>query len=270
MVVSGEGGAWGGGGPDPARSGRGLCGSDVDGWPDPRSVAPLPQTRAHLSNPRARPQAGGQTKKDRLVVQRSMGREQPVAYEITDIEPRHRQDWERVVAVLCSGKAWQFKKWPFRGASQGDLLDTFQRVCGFYLHYGDEAIEPAGEGLAERAWLGGDICWGTVSGEDICWGTVPGGPGHGPTPPAPPGRLPCGTRGRSGGLLRKKTTRCTPAAGGTDVGAQTPKPLLAVKTWKVKVFPLSRENRHRDVTVVQDMFKVLDAFLAARKSRLHY
>ncbi len=37
-----------------------------------------------------------------------------------DKEPTSRSDWERVVAVVCSGKAWQFKKWPFKvGAAAG-------------------------------------------------------------------------------------------------------------------------------------------------------
>lgn len=83
-------------------------------------------------------------KLDRIVVERSIGREEAVPYEVTDQEPKHRRDWDRVVAVFCSGKTWQFKKWPFPGASQGDLLDTFQRVLGIYLHFQDEQIDPTG------------------------------------------------------------------------------------------------------------------------------
>ncbi|KFM26620.1 Parafibromin [Auxenochlorella protothecoides] len=130
--------------------------------------------------------AEGVRKSDRLIISRTMGRAKPVAYEVTDQEPRHRRDWDRVVAVFCSGKAWQFKKWPFPGASSGDLLDTFQRMAGAYLHYQDEQIDPA------------------------------------------------------------------------------------VKAWKVKVYSLSREGRHRDIVIAQDFFKTLDAFLQAKKSTLAY
>lgn len=31
-----------------------------------------------------------------------------------DKEPRDKDGWGRVVAVVCLGKAWQFKKWPFK------------------------------------------------------------------------------------------------------------------------------------------------------------
>lgn len=65
-----------------------------------------------------------------------------VHYHVTDKEPKKPEDWERVVGVFCLGKPWQFKKFPFRGASSGDLVDTFQKVCGFYLHYTDEPLDP--------------------------------------------------------------------------------------------------------------------------------
>lgn len=101
-------------------------------------------------------QAEGVQKSDRLVISRTIGRAKSVAYEVTDQEPRHRRDWDRVVAVFCSGKAWQFKKWPFPGAASGDLLDTFQRMSGAYLHFNDEQIDPAGEegGLGRRLHQG--------------------------------------------------------------------------------------------------------------------
>lgn len=46
--------------------------------------------------------------------------------------------------------------------------------------------------------------------------------------------------------------------------------LLAVKGWNVRVVGLNREGRHRDVTVVQDFWSDLDAFLQSRKSSLLY
>jgi parafibromin len=71
---------------------------------------------------------------------RKIGRAKPVKYHITDKEPP-KEDWNRVVGVFCLGKPWQFKKFPFAGASNGDLVDTFQKVSGVYLHYSDEPID---------------------------------------------------------------------------------------------------------------------------------
>lgn len=48
-------------------------------------------------------------------------------------------EWERVVAVVCSGQEWQFKKWQIYNGSAQDL---FRKVQGFYFHYDDDA--PAG------------------------------------------------------------------------------------------------------------------------------
>ncbi|KAK2077895.1 hypothetical protein QBZ16_003763 [Prototheca wickerhamii] len=130
--------------------------------------------------------AEGVIKQDRIVIERTIGREKAVPYEVTDVEPTHRRDWDRVVAVFCSGKAWQFKKWPFRGAASGDLLDTFQRVLGVYLYFQDQTVEST------------------------------------------------------------------------------------VKQWKVKTYGLSRESRHRDRVVMQDILKSLDLFLESKRCTLAY
>ena len=52
----------------------------------------------------------------RQEVRRSIGKPagRPVKYWVTDREPTDKKDWGRVVAVFCLGKAWQFKKWPFK------------------------------------------------------------------------------------------------------------------------------------------------------------
>lgn len=90
----------------------------------------------------AEAQAQGVEKHSVLGVKRSVGRKEPVRYEITDKEPK-KEDWGRVAAVFCLGKPWQFKTWPFEGAKTGDLVATFQRVAGVYLHYADEPVDPA-------------------------------------------------------------------------------------------------------------------------------
>lgn len=46
------------------------------------------------------------------------------------------RDWDRVVAVVCSGQSWQFSNWPIN--SKG-VQDLFQNVQGFYFHYEDSA-----------------------------------------------------------------------------------------------------------------------------------
>ncbi|KDD72479.1 Cdc73 RNA pol II accessory factor, partial [Helicosporidium sp. ATCC 50920] len=84
----------------------------------------------------------GAPKPERMRVRRTVGRATPVEYTVTDREPRCKEEWERVVAVFCSGKVWQFKQWPYKGAAQGDMVETFHKVCGFYLHFHDEKVDP--------------------------------------------------------------------------------------------------------------------------------
>jgi hypothetical protein len=53
-------------------------------------------------------------KRDAMRIMRTIGRSAPVEYHVTDKEPTKKEDWARVVGVICLGKAWQFKKWPFK------------------------------------------------------------------------------------------------------------------------------------------------------------
>ena len=66
----------------------------------------------------------------------------PVKYHVTDRDPSRKEDWERLVSVCALGKAWQFKRWPYKGAGSGDMVDTFLKVAGVYFHYADEPIDP--------------------------------------------------------------------------------------------------------------------------------
>lgn len=43
-----------------------------------------------------------------------------------------------------------------------------------------------------------------------------------------------------------------------------------VKSWNVKILGLNRGSRHRDATVAQEFWRLLDAFLQARSSSLAY
>ncbi|KIY94217.1 putative Parafibromin [Monoraphidium neglectum] len=74
-----------------------------------------------------------------LTIKRTMLRDKPTPYVITDKAPaKGSSDWRRVVAVIVQGKAWQFKDFPFKGADTGNLVDTFHNVLGIYPHYADE------------------------------------------------------------------------------------------------------------------------------------
>ena len=67
--------------------------------------------------------AAGARKQSLEVVARSIGREPPVTYHVTDRAPdKASKDWERVVAVFVTGAAWQFKGWPFKARSLASWL----------------------------------------------------------------------------------------------------------------------------------------------------
>ena len=79
---------------------------------------------------------GKKSRGNTYIIRRKYKREKPVKYEVTDKPPPKKSgDWARVVAVVVSGAKWQFKEFPFRGADEGDLVDTFNRVRGFYAKY---------------------------------------------------------------------------------------------------------------------------------------
>lgn len=63
----------------------------------------------------------------------------PVQYKITE-KPVPKQDWYRVVAVIVMGKKWQFKDFPYNGVKDGNLVDLFSAMCGFYFHYSNDPI----------------------------------------------------------------------------------------------------------------------------------
>jgi len=48
---------------------------------------------------------------------------------------RHREDWERVVAVFATGAKWQFEKYPWKTPAQ-----IFDNICAFHVHFDDEPL----------------------------------------------------------------------------------------------------------------------------------
>ena len=64
----------------------------------------------------ARATQGGAPPAQPVTVARSSAADpkRQVKFEIVDQAPSMKSErWERVVAVVCSGKIWQFKEWPF-------------------------------------------------------------------------------------------------------------------------------------------------------------
>lgn len=56
--------------------------------------------------------AKGEAKEPKARIHRTIGRNRPIRYEITDRAPSDKAGWDRVVALFCLGKAWQFKSYP--------------------------------------------------------------------------------------------------------------------------------------------------------------
>mmetsp|Transcript_23541 Transcript_23541/g.56286 ORF Transcript_23541/g.56286 Transcript_23541/m.56286 type:complete len:264 (-) Transcript_23541:98-889(-) len=76
-----------------------------------------------------------------LSIKRTVDRKAPVEYHVTDkLPPKHSSEWQRVVAVFVHGVTWQFKDFPEKGASKGDLVDTFLKYLGVYIHYHNEEV----------------------------------------------------------------------------------------------------------------------------------
>eukprot|EP00249_Psilotum_nudum_P016057 c25638_g1_i2 orf=215-1624(+) len=78
-------------------------------------------------------------KPDLVTIQRKMGRDTPVKYEVRDkptvLSPK---DWDRVVAVFVLGKEWQFKDWPFKSH-----VEIFDKIMGIFLRFEDDSVESA-------------------------------------------------------------------------------------------------------------------------------
>ena len=61
-------------------------------------------------------------------------------FKLTDQLPPNKHEWDRVCAVLVTGKKWQFKDYPFAGVREGNMADLFTNICGFYFHYSNDPI----------------------------------------------------------------------------------------------------------------------------------
>lgn len=88
-------------------------------------------------------QKSGVKKSSSIIISRTYKRDQKIKYEITEKAPHKRsEDWARVAAVFVLGAKWQFKDWPFRGVEDGDFVETFSKVRGFYARFdGDPEVD---------------------------------------------------------------------------------------------------------------------------------
>ena len=48
------------------------------------------------------------------------------------------------------------------------------------------------------------------------------------------------------------------------------RPPDAVRSWNVRTIPIQRDGRHLDAAALLELYKALDAFLAARRCELEY
>ena len=86
----------------------------------------VPRVQA-MKNPTAGKHGGTITITQRFNQRLSGG---DIAYEIID-NPATRlkkDEWDRVVTVVCQGASWQFKGWMY-----SDPVDLFSRRFGFYV-----------------------------------------------------------------------------------------------------------------------------------------
>jgi len=56
---------------------------------------------------------------------------------INDPRKLERSDWDRVVAVFCTGQTWQFKDWRW-----STPVELFKNVLGVHLNVNDQVINP--------------------------------------------------------------------------------------------------------------------------------
>lgn len=88
--------------------------------------------------------SAGLPKQSSMTIKRTVGKPagKGVPYLVTDKPPDKKDTamWSRVVAVIVQGAKWQFKDWPHKGAAQGEMLDTFSKVAGFYIHFSDDKV----------------------------------------------------------------------------------------------------------------------------------
>ena len=56
---------------------------------------------------------------------------------INDPRKLESSDWDRVVAVFCTGQTWQFKDWKW-----STPVELFKNVLGIHLNVDDQVINP--------------------------------------------------------------------------------------------------------------------------------
>ena len=127
-----------------------------------------------------------------------------------------------------------------QGAKTGDLVDTFTRVMGVFLHYTDEAR------WLRASWGGGCVRLRTL-----------------PRVRHPRAARARGLPSRHQPPLTPPHHRCLPPRLPQKVDA-------GVKSWNVRILGLNRQSRHRDATVAQEFWRLLDSHLTARGSSLAF
>ena len=84
-------------------------------------------------------------KESHASVWRAMGKKDPsqddVEFVVTDVPPTKKEEWKRVVAVFCNGKAWQFKDFPqSRSGAPNYPTQIFSEMRGAYLRFSHQDV----------------------------------------------------------------------------------------------------------------------------------
>jgi hypothetical protein len=64
--------------------------------------------------------------------------------------------------VVLQGKAWQFKEFPFKGAAQGDMVDTFSNIFGAFFYYKDDKVGSRVKGLDQYVCVQFCVLYDTI------------------------------------------------------------------------------------------------------------
>ena len=84
-------------------------------------------------------------KESLMSIWRSMGKKSPdqddVEFVVTDVPPSKKEEWKRVVAIFCNGKAWQFKDFPqSKSGAPNYPTKIFSEMRGIYLRFSHQDV----------------------------------------------------------------------------------------------------------------------------------
>ena len=113
----------------------------------------------YLTTAEAKKRKGSSVKPKMVEVVRNIPKtDKSLTFEIIDSPMKLTvQDWERVVAVVVQGKAWQFKGWTRGNVKFENPVEIFAKTFGFYAGFeGDELPEDVKQWTVKQSKLNRD------------------------------------------------------------------------------------------------------------------